>query len=96
MIKNKHKVPLKLWRSFRDYKSKKAYNKIMDLMLHNQWMFMHPKSKLLSKTYWETVSHNSACNAAWLAAEIPLPQTGDEIIDINPYTGRKVRSNIVK
>jgi len=62
-MKNKHKVPQKLWRTFKD--SKHIFNSVMDESLKNQKNLTHPNQTLLPQEQWQTLVWNLACLAAW-------------------------------
>jgi hypothetical protein len=80
MIKNKHKVPTKLWGSFKSDAAKQTFNDVMEQSLKNQTLTVHPNTSIPQKE-WATICFNMGCYAAWLVSKNPLKK-GDEVIDI--------------
>lgn len=95
MTKNKYLVPKKLWKSF-GKDGKKIFNSIMDITLKNQLLYSHPKMTKMQSTQWKTICWNFSCEAAWLANKVPLPKKGSKVIDINPKTGKTVKTHVRK
>ena len=91
MIKNKYKVPLKMWTKFKEA-GQLIYNDVMDQSLKNQELTVHPNT-YLPKDEWATICHNMACYAVWAVSENKLKK-GDTVIDINSK-GKEVRSRKV-
>lgn len=82
MIKNKYEVPQKLWKSMKTQEAKTLYNSMMDQMVPNQSITVHPKTPKMPANQWFTICHNAACYAAWALAKAPLIK-GDTVVDID-------------
>ena len=89
-IKNKHKVPVKLWKKFKTPASKKLYNDLMDQMLPNQQFTIHPKTPKIPAAQWGTICHNAACYAAW-ALEGDKLKKGDNVEYVDMRTGKTLK-----
>ena len=90
MIKNKYKVPVRLWKKFKTDESKKLYVGIMDQMIPNQDLTKHPKTPKMSPGQWSTICHNAACYAVWVLEKTPLKK-GDTVEEVNMKTGKTVK-----
>lgn len=90
---NKYKVPLKMWRKFKEHKA--LYNAIMDQMIPNQDLTTHPKTPKIPDGQWSTICHNSACYAIWALQKQPIKK-GDIVEAINMKSGNVVRKHKVK
>ena len=62
--------------------AKKLYNSIMDQMVPNQSITVHPKTPKMPANQWFTICHNAACYAAWALNKEPLVK-GDTVEDID-------------
>ncbi len=94
MTKNKYEVPQKLWKSFKTQEAKKVYNSVMDQMVPNQPLTIHPKTTKMPANQWFTICHNAACYAAWAIIETPLTK-GDIVLDIDK-SGKTVTTKKAK
>lgn len=63
-MRNVHKVQLKQWRKWSP-EARGVFNYVYGVMVADQRIFLHPKSKGQSKLHWKT----TAWNAAWIAAD---------------------------
>lgn len=84
-VKNKYKVPLKMWRKFKEHKA--LYNAIMDQMMPNQDLTVHPKMPKMPQGQWSTICHNAACYAIWALQKDPLKK-GDLVEGLNMKNGK--------
>lgn len=66
-VKNKNKVPQKLWRKFSNH-AKKVFNDVYYSMRPSmQAMLKHPGALIDTKEHWETIRWNASVVAAWAA-----------------------------
>lgn len=66
-VKNKNKVPQRLWRKFSNH-GKKVFNNVFHSMRPSlQWSFKHPDAAIESRLHWDTTRYNAAVSAAWAA-----------------------------
>lgn len=64
-VKNKHKVPKKMWNKWSNF-ARRVFNDVMYGMRPNmQFAFLHPGATPQKKEHWQTTRYN----AAWTAAE---------------------------
>lgn len=66
-VKNKHKVPKKMWNKWSNH-AKKVFNDMYySLRPSMQWAFKHPDAVIEKKEHWGTtrwnVAFEAACNA---------------------------------
>lgn len=61
---NTNKVPARKWRSWPDI-CQRVFNETYETLLHNQTLFLHPKTPWLFQEHWQT----TAWNASWVAAD---------------------------
>lgn len=93
-IPNTHRVPPKQWRKWTQA-GKIAFNDVYRCMRDNQGLFTHPKAEIIPSRHWSTI----AWNAAWYAGDAASNQStpiGSVYEDIDPATGRVVRSQVVR
>lgn len=64
MQANTYRVPAKQWRSWPDI-AQRVFNEAYSSCLHNQHLFLHPKTKPVPAEQWRT----TAWNTAWIAAD---------------------------
>jgi hypothetical protein len=64
-MKNKYKVPVKLWKSFSTPFGKQVFNLVYYNTIGDQKNMTHPKMKPLTTEQWQTICWNIACTAAW-------------------------------
>ena len=74
--------------------AKNLYNTIMDQMVPNQAITIHPKTPKMPANQWFTICHNSACYAAWALNKQPLVK-GDTVEDISKL-GKTVKVHKAK
>lgn len=60
---NRHKVPMKYWRSLSNH-ARKVFNRTYENVGRQNLVNAHPKTVTVPRAAWKTV----AWNAAWLAA----------------------------
>lgn len=89
-IKNKYKVPVNLWKKFKTQASKKLYNDVMDQMMPNQHLTIHPKTPKIPAPQWGTLCHNAACYAVWATEGHPLKE-GDNVEIVSMKTGKRLK-----
>ncbi len=65
-MKNKYKVPVKLWNEFTEG-GQRIFNETMDQALPNQSNTIHPHQRSMSNEYWETICRNISTYAAFAA-----------------------------
>ena len=63
MIKNKYKVPVKLWNSFKNDNGKNMYNELYEDTIDNLKLITLEAN--ITKKQWTTIVHNFSCIAAW-------------------------------
>ncbi len=66
-MKNKYKVPAKLWSDF-TAEGKRIFNETMDQALPNQENTIHPHQYYIIKESWETICRNFSTYAAFAAS----------------------------
>lgn len=90
-VPNTHKIPLKLWRTFKTDEAKKTFNTVFDRTLHNQTLVVHPKATWIKDEHWQTICHNFACIAAWSKAGDAILKKGSVVRDVVTRTGKVVK-----
>jgi hypothetical protein len=65
-VKNKYKVPVRLWKSF-GILGQKVFNETFQVTfdMTHQTNMTHPKQIKLPKEQWKTLCWNFSCHAAW-------------------------------
>jgi len=71
MIENKYKCCKNIWDQF-NIVQKDLYNYMYGSTINDQSNFIHPNTKRLPKSEWETIVHNTACWAAWGISKITM------------------------
>jgi hypothetical protein len=61
---NIYKVPKSAWKKWSD-PAKETFNDVYEMLIHNQHLFIHPKTPLITQDFWKT----TAWNVAWVATE---------------------------
>jgi hypothetical protein len=75
-VKNKHKVPQKMWTRWSNH-AKGVFNGVMeDMRLTMQFVYLHPDCPPLHKEHWHTVRRNASFVAADRANKLATAQTG--------------------
>lgn len=64
-IKNIHKAPKTLWKTFTSNTAKRVFNETLSETKDIQEELTHPKQLIMDKEQWKTVCWNIACHAAW-------------------------------
>lgn len=77
--RNKHKVAPKQWKGWPDI-AQRVFNETYAVMLHNQYLFLHPKGRENLPEHWKTTAHN----AAWEAADAVVKAL-DDIVEGRGY-----------
>lgn len=66
MVPNKHKVPQKLWKGFKDGQA--VYNEVYSSA--KRQAIIDPNSAGCTQKQWDVIRHNFACLAAWAVRDL--------------------------